>query len=203
LNGTGMLMFNDTEVIFTEHNLDTKTNVGSLLKNASTKSIILAPFNSTVSEIVAEDGKPYIWPEEVRKLIVPKKILKFAPKVKDLDRQYEHNNNADLDNGVYNNVGNEDENNPLEHNSSSNDSLKGSFKETELSSDDEKAEIQIEEAARKRIKQEQESELQEFEKQIKLKYVRYQEPIEIIEIELVTQIALQGVYPRDYLLRIL
>ena len=147
-------MFHDTEVIFTEHNLDTKTNVGSLLKNASTKSIILAPFNSTVSEIVAEDGKPYIWPEEVRKLIVHKKILKFAPKVKDLDRQYEHNNNADLDNGVYNNVGNEDENNPLEgaNNSSSSDSLKGSFKETELSSDDEKAEIQVEEAAKKRIK---------------------------------------------------
>lgn len=198
-------MFHDTEVIFTEHNLDTKTNVGSLLKNASTKSIILAPFNSTVSEIVAEDGKPYIWPEEVRKLIVPKKILKFAPKVKDLDRQYEHNNNADLDNGVYNNVGNEDENNPLDgnNNSSSSDSLKGSFKETELSSDDEKAEIQVEEAARKRIKQQQESELQEFEKQIKLKYVRYQEPVEIIDIELVTQISLQGVYPREYILRTL
>ena len=198
-------MFHDTEVIFTEHNLDTKTNVGSLLKNASTKSIILAPFNSTVSEIVAEDGKPYIWPEEVRKLIVPKKILKFAPKVKDLDRQYEHNNNADLDNGVYNNVGNEDENNPLDgnNNSSSSDSLKGSFKETELSSDDEKAEIQVEEAARKRIKQQQESELQEFENQIKLKYVRYQEPVEIIDIELVTQISLQGVYPREYILRTL
>ena len=198
-------MFHDTEVIFTEHNLDTKTNVGSLLKNASTKSIILAPFNSTVSEILAEDGKPYIWPEEVRKLIVPKKILKFAPKVKDLDRQYEHNNNADLDNGVYNNVGNEDENNPLDgnNNSSSSDSLKGSFKETELSSDDEKAEIQVEEAARKRIKQQQESELQEFEKQIKLKYVRYQEPVEIIDIELVTQISLQGVYPREYILRTL
>lgn len=76
---------------------------------------------------------------------------------------------------MYNNVGNEDENNPLDgnNNSSSSDSLKGSFKETELSSDDEKAEIQVEEAARKRIKQQQESELQEFEKQIKLKYVRY------------------------------
>ena len=198
-------MIYDTEVLFNEHNLDTKTNIGSLLKNASTKSIILAPFNSTVSEIVAEDGKPYIWPEEVRKLIVPKKILKFAPKVKDLDRQYEHNNNADLDNGVYNNVGNEDENNPLDgnNNSSSSDSLKGSFKETELSSDDEKAEIQVEEAARKRIKQQQESELQEFEKQIKLKYVRYQEPVEIIDIELVTQISLQGVYPREYILRTL
>jgi hypothetical protein len=55
---------------------------------------------------------------------------------------------------VYNNVGNEDENNPLDgNNSSSSDSLKGSFKETELSSDDEKAEIQVEEAARKRLKQ--------------------------------------------------
>lgn len=87
--------------------------MGSLLKNASTKSIILAPFNSTVSDIQAvdEEGKerPYQWPEEVRKLIVPKRVLKFAPKVKDLDRQYEHNNNADLDNGVYNNIGNEDD----------------------------------------------------------------------------------------------
>lgn len=94
----------DPEVVFTEHNLDTRTNVGTLLKNASTKSIILAPFNSTVSEL-----EGFQWPEEVRKLIVPKRVLKFAPKVKDLDRQYEHNNNADLDNGVYNNVGNEEE----------------------------------------------------------------------------------------------
>ena len=173
MNRTGLLMFHDTEVIFTEHNLDTKTNVGSLLKNASTKSIILAPFNSTVSEIgIDEEGKekPFIWPEEVRKLIVPKKVLKFAPKVKDLDRQYEHNNNADLDNGVYNNVGNEDENLLGQNNNnsqdnqsnssanSSQDSLKRSFKETELSSDDERAEMQLEEA-RKRQKLQQESEL--------------------------------------------
>jgi serine/threonine protein kinase len=97
------LLHQDTEVIFTEHNLDTKTNVSALLKNASTKSIILAPFNSTVSDL------PEQWPEEVKRMIVPKRVLKFAPKVKDLDRQYEHNNNADLDNGVYNNVGNEDD----------------------------------------------------------------------------------------------
>ena len=81
------------------------------MKNASTKSIILAPFNSTVSEMNGEEESktPYVWPEEIRKMIVPKRVLKFAPKVKDLDRQYEHNNNADLDNGVYNNVGNEDD----------------------------------------------------------------------------------------------
>ena len=104
---------------------------------------------------------------------MPKRILKFAPKLKDLDRQYEHNNNADLDNGVYNNIG--DENDPAAQNQeddNEDDSLKGSFKETELSSDDERAE---EEAAerRERQKEREESELVEFEKQIKMKYVRY------------------------------
>ena len=211
MNNTGGLLLpqGDTEVIFTEHNLDTKTNMGSMLKNASTKSIILAPFNSTISEVqtMDEEGKerPYQWPEEVRKLIVPKRILKFAPKVKDLDRQYEHNNNADLDNGVYNNIGNEDDpaNNRGEEEDEEEDSLKGSFKETELSSDDERAE---EEAAQRRERQREreESELLEFEKQIKMKYVRYQEPQEVIERELVDEIAREGgVYPWDYLMRAL
>jgi hypothetical protein len=58
-------------------------------------------------------------------LIKPKKILKFAPKVKDLDRQYEHNNNADLDNGVYNNI---DDPAGVENEEEEVDSLQGSFK---------------------------------------------------------------------------
>jgi hypothetical protein len=60
------------------------------LKNASTKSIILAPFNSTVSGFDEEEknGKNE-WPEEIKKMMVPKKVLKFNPKCKDLDRQYE------------------------------------------------------------------------------------------------------------------
>ena len=33
--------------------------------------------------------------------MVDKKVFKFAPKVKEVDRQYEANNNAELDNGVY------------------------------------------------------------------------------------------------------
>ena len=33
--------------------------------------------------------------------MVEKKFVKFAVKVKEIDRQYEANNNADLDNGVY------------------------------------------------------------------------------------------------------
>lgn len=134
-----------------------------MLKNASTKSIILAPFNSTVSgfdEIEKMNGT-YQWPEEVKKMILPKRVIKFTPKCKDLDRQYEHNNNADLDNGVYNNFANDDDladpvaqgpNDRRVSESSSQDSLKKSFKETELSSDDEHAELQVEEAQNNRLK---------------------------------------------------
>lgn len=121
-----------------------------MLKNASTKSIILAPFNSTVSDFDEEKEKCFQWPEEVRRMLVHKKVLRFAPKCKDVDRQYEQNNNADLDNGVYNNFLN-DEEDPINEDqpnrsaaSSSADSLKKSFRETELSSDDERAERQVE-----------------------------------------------------------
>lgn len=31
----------------------------------------------------------------------PKNVIKFSAKVKEIDRQYELNNNAELDNGVY------------------------------------------------------------------------------------------------------
>ena len=34
--------------------------------------------------------------------IVEKKCIKFAPRAKDVDRQYELNNNGEVDNGVYN-----------------------------------------------------------------------------------------------------
>lgn len=34
--------------------------------------------------------------------MVDKRIIKYAPRVKDINRQYEMNNNCELDNGVYN-----------------------------------------------------------------------------------------------------
>ena len=84
----------DTESdFFTELNIDTTQN--ELLKNSTTKSIILAPFNSTKSDVSKME-------ERIDNLIVHKKIIKFSPAVKDLDRQYEKNNNCELDNGVYN-----------------------------------------------------------------------------------------------------
>jgi len=75
-----------------------------LLRNVSTKSIILAPFNSTMSKIDVE----LIQDKSIKKLLVDKKCIKFSAKVKELDRQYELNNNADLDNGVYHQNSKED-----------------------------------------------------------------------------------------------
>jgi len=79
---------------FTELNLD---SMNQTLRNASSKSIILAPFNSTMSDL-----------ETFMKSILrmapmeeKKEVFKFAARCRDQDRQYEINNNAELDNGVY------------------------------------------------------------------------------------------------------
>lgn len=79
---------------FTELNLD---SMNQTLRNASSKSVILAPFNSTMSDL-----------ESFMKSILrmapmeeKKEVFKFAARCRDQDRQYEINNNAELDNGVY------------------------------------------------------------------------------------------------------
>lgn len=77
---------------FTEHRLDSTQN--SLVRNRTTKSVILAPFNSTLTHISEDYEEP--------KIVKKAKIIKFGVKVKDVDRQYEANNNCDLDNGVFN-----------------------------------------------------------------------------------------------------
>lgn len=70
----------------------------SLLKNASTKSVILAPFNSTRSHIDNE----FYQRNSVQEIMADKKVvIKFSAKAKEVDRHYEGNNNAELDNGVY------------------------------------------------------------------------------------------------------
>jgi len=78
---------------FTEHNLESVYNT---LKNVSTKSIILAPFNSTQSDI----GNHYN--SEVKALVIDKMdVLKFAKRCREVDRKYEDEFNDKLDNGVY------------------------------------------------------------------------------------------------------
>jgi hypothetical protein len=80
-------------------------------KNNSEKSIIFAPFNSSFSQYDENDPEAFDWPTEVTELLQPKnsKILRFNKKCRDLNREYEGNNNADLDNGVYNAFVNEQE----------------------------------------------------------------------------------------------
>ncbi len=81
----------DTDTIFTEQNIDTSQS--ELTRNNTSKSLILAPFNSVI-----EEGKDEEKPDFCEK----RRMIKFAARVKEVDRQYEKNNNGDVDNGVYN-----------------------------------------------------------------------------------------------------
>lgn len=79
---------------FTEHNLE---SVYNSLKNATSKSVILAPFNSTQSQVDMVGVR-----ESIQELLCEKMIvLNFARRCREIDRQYEFNNNGELDNGVY------------------------------------------------------------------------------------------------------
>ena len=86
--------------MFTEHQLDSIQK--SFQKNCETKSVVLAPFNSTISDL-NENGDPknFVLSDSIKNLIMPKNIIKFGARVRDIDKQYEINNNADLDNGVF------------------------------------------------------------------------------------------------------
>ena len=76
--------------------LDSTQN--SLVKNCTSKSIILAPFNSTKSHIDATLSM------SIKDLMQSRHCIKMGGRVKEIDRQYELNNNADLDNGVYHKI---------------------------------------------------------------------------------------------------
>ena len=76
-----------------------------MLKNCTSKSVILAPFNSTRSNLESF----VTLRKTVKELMQSKRCLKFAPRVRDIDKQYEINNNAELDNGVYHKLDEEEE----------------------------------------------------------------------------------------------
>ena len=83
----------EDESIFTEYNLDATSK--ELGQNVSSKSIILAPFNTT-------DDKSET--SIIDKSIIGKDRLIFSSKVRELNRQYERNNNCELDIGIYKDV---------------------------------------------------------------------------------------------------
>ena len=65
-------------------------------RNCTTKSIIFAPFNSTKTHVSVELSPT------IKELLISRRHLKMGKKVKEIDRKYEYNNNAELDNGVFN-----------------------------------------------------------------------------------------------------
>lgn len=71
--------------------------MNATLRNASTKSVILAPFNSSVSD----DREFELVNRRQAPLVDKKALIKFQARCRDQDRQYEINNNCELDNGVY------------------------------------------------------------------------------------------------------
>lgn len=58
--------------------------------------MVLAPFNSTFGSF--ESFGSEVW----KNLYFKGDVLKLHHRVKEIDRQYEYNNNCELDNGVYN-----------------------------------------------------------------------------------------------------
>ena len=61
-------------------------------QNVEAKSVILAPFNTTIS------NKQWEFIEEVK--IEPLSVIKFSDKAREANRQYEFNYNEEVDNGV-------------------------------------------------------------------------------------------------------
>ena len=114
---TSQMHLESEQILFTEHNLETRMGEEEPnLQNQEEKSFILAPFNSVKSMFidqgnqikeVKKDDPPFIWPKEVTDLIAPRRVIKFSTKCREKNRIYEQNNNADLDNGVYNEFVNE------------------------------------------------------------------------------------------------
>mmetsp|Transcript_31322 Transcript_31322/g.23278 ORF Transcript_31322/g.23278 Transcript_31322/m.23278 type:complete len:88 (-) Transcript_31322:530-793(-) len=76
--------------------LDSTQN--SMLKNCTSKSVILAPFNSTKSNLDESGAEEE---EEMGEMLKSKGCIRFAAWVRDADKQYEMNFNKELDNGVY------------------------------------------------------------------------------------------------------
>ena len=147
-NDTRRYNRNEGDDLFTEHGLDSTQR--ALLKNVSSKSIILAPFNSTVLQLSELENGNENSPAACRKYLdsgveVFKKgeVVKFLRNARDADRQYEQNNNCELDNGVYNKFyaesekGEKKDGQASEEEKNSQDSLENSFRASTIRSEDE------------------------------------------------------------------
>ena len=78
---------------FTLRNLDTLQEVEQ--QNVHTKSVILAPFSSSIKN--EELDEKFFLVSELR---VENEVVKFIGKAKEANRNYELNNNGEIDNGI-------------------------------------------------------------------------------------------------------
>ncbi len=180
-----------------------------MLKNASSKSIILAPFNSTRSDL---DQINNSLSDSVKEMIQDRSCLKFAARVREVDRKYEANNNQELDNGVYHKFEEEEEKEAAPKQHSSSDSLQSSFnKESEMRSDDEEENQRIKEIRKNKKKKQTEIEKLEsmIQQQEKPDIAKFQEETAlksadtlIINESIISQIEAFG-YPKEYLVKAL
>ena len=83
---------------FNIRNLDTNEEFEN--KNNNSKSIILAPFNSSITEDEDNNLEISIIDNNCNELKIKNNIIKFTSKVKEINRIYELNNNGEIDNGV-------------------------------------------------------------------------------------------------------
>ncbi len=83
---------------FNIRNLDTNEEFEN--KNNNSKSIILAPFNSSITEDEDNNFEISIIDNNCNELKIQNNIIKFTSKVKEINRIYELNNNGEIDNGV-------------------------------------------------------------------------------------------------------
>jgi hypothetical protein len=87
----------ETDAILTEHPLDTVQNedLPEKERNIMDRSIVLAPYNSMVKldDTIDNDDDG---------IMFEPRAVKFGRNVRELNRVFEQNNNADLDNGIIN-----------------------------------------------------------------------------------------------------
>ena len=83
---------NDNFEVFDLRNLDTRKEDEKI--NVTTKSSILAPFNSS---ICSKDNNNNSFDSD---LMVKNNLIKFNIKLKEINRNYEFNNNGEIDNGI-------------------------------------------------------------------------------------------------------
>ena len=74
---------------FTIRNLDTQKDTEN--QNINTKSLILAPFNSSIKK-----EEEFL----IKEIEVENEATRFCGKAKEANRNYELNNNGEIDNGI-------------------------------------------------------------------------------------------------------